>query len=104
MRWLRWLALPSFLLAGCGPLGDADAPAEEERPCHTDADCEMHSGESLTRQALCSSPAMGSRGGQTDVSGKDAAACGPMPNMRSRAVEPDLLCFRGTCVPVTRQR
>lgn len=94
--------LACALLAACAPVPDADAPLDEdERPCRTHDDCELRTIERGPRQQLC-----GTRGIAWDQSAhsKDAAACGPMPNMSPSVPEPVLMCFRGSCVPVGKSR
>lgn len=91
------LALPALL--SCAPVPEADAPLDEdERPCRTHDDCEIRATETGPRNQLCSNRAIA----WNPTSAKDAAACGPMPNMTPKISEPQLLCFRGQCVPVGR--
>lgn len=93
---MRVLLAPLFslaLLTACGIEGPV-APEDEDKPCQTDADCEVHGAPTQPR---CSSR-MGTRGG--NMREIDAAACGPMANMTPAPPEPVLACFRGACVPL----
>jgi hypothetical protein len=88
-------------LASCAPVPEADAPLDEdERPCRTHDDCEVRAADKGPRSMLCGQRAV-AWGSQP---AKDAAACGPMPSMTPNLPEPQLLCFRGTCVPVGKDR
>jgi hypothetical protein len=90
------LAILSMTLAACGTPGHPDFASDEERPCQSDRDCEVHTAESPARRAFCASNGVG----LGSASAKDAAACGPIPNMTLNASDPELLCFRGSCVAV----
>lgn len=98
MRPLPVVALPLVLLA-CEPLSEPSAPSAEDKPCQTNADCEMHASQSNAHEKLCGAR-VNAHGRSQDM---DEAACGPMPAMQSSMPEPALLCFRGTCVPISKQ-
>src|SRR5262245_1124704 len=92
-----WALLLFAMLAACGPPQDPSVPPDEdELPCQSDRDCEVHSADTATRRALCGSHSVG----LGSASPKDDAACGPMPTMNANVSEPELACFRGTCVPI----
>jgi hypothetical protein len=95
------LLLAIVLLAGCDPLTGPAFPSEEEKPCQSDADCEIHAADLSAHQALCGARATAHSDKGRDM---DNAACGPMPNMTSKTPEPNLACFRGTCVSVGSKR
>lgn len=98
---LSWVpALSLVALFSCAPVPDAETPLDEdERPCQTHDDCEIRKTETGPRTMLC-----GNRAINWASAAKDAAACGPMPNMTPNVTEPVLLCFRGACVPVDKAR
>jgi hypothetical protein len=101
MRSSCALAVLSLALSACEPPMDpADPTSEEDLPCQSDRDCELHGTDSAARRAFCASMSVG----VGSASAKDAAACGPIPSMSMNATEPELLCFRGTCVPVGSRR
>jgi hypothetical protein len=101
---MRRLLGPLFvllLLPACEPMGEPAVPAAENRPCKTDDDCEIPKAPSSVREDGCRS--------RTMVVGKDpamdTAVCGSIPQMATPdSPEPQILCFRGTCVPVRTQR
>ncbi len=100
---MRALWIPLFapaLLAACEPLGEPLTPSAEDKPCQRDADCEMQAI-AAPRQAFCGSVGSSPSGGSRAV---DGAACGDLPNMTSKASEPSLACFRGTCVSMGSKR
>lgn len=96
----RWILVFAFtLLAACEPSRDPAAPSAESAPCRTDQDCDMPRAESQVRESFCGTAMRaGSGRSGSDITDKDAAACGPMPGMQARIPEPTLACFRGTCV------
>ncbi len=95
------LLIAIALLAGCEPLSGPAFPSDEEKPCQSDADCEMHATDGSAHQTLCGMRATAHSDKGRDV---DTAACGPMANMSPKMPEPVLACFRGTCVSVGSKR
>lgn len=95
-----WM-VPLLLLAGCEPLADPAVPSSDGKPCHSDEECQIPAEDRTVRQEMCAQRA-------TPISSKshavDDAACGPMGGMSSALREPQVLCFKGTCVAVGTKR
>lgn len=93
--------LPIVALAACEPLADPAVPSSDGKPCQTDADCEIPREDRTVRQEMCGNRVVSSKSGTQAV---DDAACGPMGAMSPSSPEPQVLCFKGTCVAVGTRR
>ncbi|MFO0591199.1 MAG: hypothetical protein U0441_26875 [Polyangiaceae bacterium] len=95
------LLLPFVALAACEPLADPSVPSSDGKPCQSDADCDVPRESRSVRQEMCGNRMVSPTSKTHEV---DDAACGPMGGMSPSSPEPQVLCFKGTCVAVGTKR
>ena len=102
-RAMRAVLLSALMLStsiACAPPEAAEVPEHDEKPCVTDRDCEFAGRETGPRSQLCQTQGLSTSRGE-GTGELNMARCGAMGNTKSPTLaEPELACFRGTCVAI----